>query len=137
MAGLDEQQTQKLIGIMESEVASAFERIHAQGQGLPANFGAIFGDAMKSTLRPRGQPREDWVERDRPGAEHRSLRGEHGRARAYPPKRRLRPPGPYCCPSTARIASSGLTRWSEFFGSSAIESCTPLTSPLNALPTGP
>ena len=49
-AGLDEQQARKLIGIMESEVAAAFERIHAQGQGLPANFGAIFGDALTSTL---------------------------------------------------------------------------------------
>ena len=49
-AGLDEQQTQKLIGIMESEVAAAFERIHADNQGLPANFGAIFGDALTSTL---------------------------------------------------------------------------------------
>ena len=45
----------------------------------------------------------------------------------------------YCRPIAARIASSGLTMWSSFalFGSSTIESCTPLTSPLKALPTGP
>ena len=49
-AGLDEQQAQKLIGIMETEVAAAFERIHADGQGLPSNFGAIFGAALTSTL---------------------------------------------------------------------------------------
>ena len=49
-AGLDEPQTEKLIGIMEREVAAAFERIHADGQGLPSNFGAIFGDALTSTL---------------------------------------------------------------------------------------
>jgi hypothetical protein len=49
-AGLDEARTQKLIGIMESEVAAAFERIHAEGQGLPSNFRAIFGDALTSTL---------------------------------------------------------------------------------------
>lgn len=49
-AGLDEQQTQNLTGIMEAEVAAVFERIHADGQGLPSNFGAIFGDALTSTL---------------------------------------------------------------------------------------
>ena len=43
--------------------------------------------------------------------------------------------GVYCRPRAALMASSGFTTW--LFGSSEIESCTPLTSPLKALPTGP
>jgi hypothetical protein len=54
-AELDEQQTERLVGVMESEIAAAFERIHAQGEGLPANFGPIVDDAIRRTLE-RSRP---------------------------------------------------------------------------------
>jgi hypothetical protein len=43
----------------------------------------------------------------------------------------------YCRAIAMRIASSGETRWSEFSAVSAIESCTPLTRPVKALPREP
>lgn len=49
-AGLNEQQTHQLIGMLESEIAAAFERIHADGKGLPANLGDVCGEALMRTL---------------------------------------------------------------------------------------
>ena len=43
----------------------------------------------------------------------------------------------YWRPKAARSASSGVTRCPEFFGSSAMDNWTALTSPLKRLPTGP
>ncbi len=48
--GLDAQQTARLIAVIEGEVASAFERIHAEGRGLPADQGALFAGIAERTL---------------------------------------------------------------------------------------
>jgi len=38
-AGLDGEETQRFIAVVEQSIAAAFERIHAAGQGLPSSFG--------------------------------------------------------------------------------------------------
>ncbi len=49
-ANLDEAQRAQLERILEREIAAAFERIHAEGQGLPPRLDDVFGDVRTRTL---------------------------------------------------------------------------------------
>lgn len=43
-------QTAKFVAVLEGEIAAAFERIHAQGRGLPGNFGATYRQVLADAL---------------------------------------------------------------------------------------
>lgn len=49
-AGLDPRQMEQLVSVLESEIAAAFERIHAEGKGLPPQLNAVFRLVMERTL---------------------------------------------------------------------------------------
>ena len=43
-------QTAKFIEVLEGEIAAAFERIHAEGRGLPGDFGATYRRVLADAL---------------------------------------------------------------------------------------
>lgn len=49
-AGLTDDQTERFVAIMETEIAAAFGRIHDEGKGLPRRFDATFRDVVSKTL---------------------------------------------------------------------------------------
>ena len=48
--GLDDQQTARLIAVIEGEIAAEFERIHAAGRGLPADQATLFAGIGERSL---------------------------------------------------------------------------------------
>lgn len=49
-AGLPPEQTGRLIGVIERETFAAFERIHAEAEGLPADYGAVFRTVLRAAI---------------------------------------------------------------------------------------
>jgi hypothetical protein len=105
---------------------------HGSGVGTPNRAGG------RSSVSAAGHGNGTWVRC--PGGAARTEPRPPGQEAGRGPPRRAMDRGVgrgYWRPKAARSASSGVTRWLEFFGSSAMDNWTALTSPLKRLPTGP